>query len=658
MKTRSLFAVILILGTLSLLSLYFGCGGGENVIAENDVDPGSIYYDDATMKLFGSEVPPFSVDPENPPADGAVSIVVNIAGATTVKLTTGGESGCGDLAAETTGANPLTVTGTVGSSGYCDLTAEIDGDPENIYEGRFEVEATDPNIPAVSLSDGDWEEEDMPTAGGSPVITAISGSTTLSCGGTNTYTVSYTGTEDVAGVILRVDGYTNGHFYAFGSGGSGSATFNISAASSCTAGTQTVHVTIIDELDNVSAEFPLTLTLRSASADLAPAFSYSATCSVSGKVTYEKFVVSHAGRSATGIMVPVRLATVKALSAVNNSTVIAQGATGLDGTYSLSFYKNPMSTNYYIAVYATSSSPNQTIVNSQRATYASTSWIIYCDNEPVKTGLDVEITESKYSGAFNIWDVMVSANNYAKTSTGSAPPQLLVLWNRGAQTVSGTSGSYYTSDTRTGLPLIAMTGEPNDPDEWDDMVIGHEYGHFVMSKYSTDDSPGGPHDGRSVPTLALSEGWATFFAGAALGRSRYIDTNGDGVAAISYSFETPPAATPLGTLNGALDGTTDEIAVNAVIWDLLDTSNETKDTLSGRSEAIWKVLTVYLKSGYAKFADRGYPGRDLIDFLDGWICLGFGNEGADNNTGLRGAAIGLMAYPTGFVDDTLASTCK
>ncbi|MFZ4440118.1 MAG: hypothetical protein ACOYOS_16955 [Syntrophales bacterium] len=649
--------------SIAALLIISGCSNSSSsgTVSADAVDPGDTRYNDASMKNFSKERPPLTVEPENPPAGGKVTIVVNVDGATTIKLTTGGESGCGDFPAETSGANPLTVTGNAGTSGYCDLAVEVDGTPD-AYEGRFEVEATDPNIPSVSLTDGGWEEEDMPVAAGGLAITAVKGTTTIACGGTSTFTITYGGSsENAAGVFLRVNGYTDGHFYNYASGASGSATFDLSVASGCQAGPQTVYVVMVDELNNVSAEFPLNLTLQAASADKSAklALAAAATCTVSGKATYEKFIVGATGRSRTGAMVPVRLATVKAIRASDGSTVLARGKTALDGAYSLSFPGNTDDNEYFVQVYATSDTLKQTVVNSKNATYAYKSSTIDCDSEVSKTGLNLQVKADNNSGAFNIWDVAVSANTYAKTSTGTAPPEVKILWNKGAQAKAGKSGSFYTTDNISNLPLIAMTGEKSDPDEWDDMVIGHEYGHFVMEQYSTDDSPGGEHNGRSLPTIALSEGWATFFAGACLGRSLYIDTDGDGAASVSYSFETPPKKTPLGTLDGDLDGATDEIAVNAVLWDLFDSTNETKDTLSGRSVEIWKILTVYLKKDYPKFVDRGYKGRDLIDFLDGWICLGYGDYGsADNKSGLRGAVIGLMQYPEEFIKESLASTCK
>lgn len=79
------------------------------------------------------------------------------------------------------------------------------------------------------------------------------------------------------------------------------------------------------------------------------------------------------------------------------------------------------------------------------------------------------------------------------------------------------------------------------------------------------------------------------------------------------------------------------------------------DTMQDKSTAIWNVMTTYLRSGYAKFADRGYPGHDLVDFLDGWICLGYGNAGADDAHGLRGASTWLMRMPAEYIKEDLPS---
>ncbi len=117
----------------------------------------------------------------------------------------------------------------------------------------------------------------------------------------------------------------------------------------------------------------------------------------------------------------------------------------------------------------------------------------------------------------------------------------------------------------------------SDPDEYDDLILGHEYGHFVMHDYSTSNSPGGSHssNNQEIPTLSWSEGWATFFGCASLGRSTYADTNATGMG-VYYSIESLPAGKPLGNKDGAMNGNLSEAIVAAVLYDFFDTSNEVK----------------------------------------------------------------------------------
>ena len=166
-------------------------------------------------------------------------------------------------------------------------------------------------------------------------------------------------------------------------------------------------------------------------------------------------------------------------------------------------------------------------------------------------------------------------------------------------------------------------------------------------------------DGR----LAWSEGWGTFFGQAALGQPMYVDTTrnaaGASTSGNSWSIETPPTAAgsahPLGNAGNTMSGNVSEGIVSAVLWDLHDTTNEARDTLSGRDGAIFGSFTKYLRSPNARFADRGIAGRDLVDFVDGWRCLGYGSDGADDTKGLRGNLRGRHSLTYDF--GVLAS-CK
>lgn len=66
-----------------------------------------------------------------------------------------------------------------------------------------------------------------------------------------------------------------------------------------------------------------------------------------------------------------------------------------------------------------------------------------------------------------------------------------------------------------------------DTDEFDEMVIAHEFGHFVTYTFSRADSIGGEHSLTDYedPRVAFDEGWATAFAGLVLHTAIYRDSN-------------------------------------------------------------------------------------------------------------------------------------
>lgn len=644
------------------LGLYTGCSSSGGVVEDEYSDLGDAVSDDSDFKDNGAMTPPpLSIDPENPAAAGDVEIEISIDGAETVSFTANGE-GCGTVAS-TEGANPLTINGTAGEKGHCDMVVTAG---EEIYAGRFEVTATEPDIPPISSNDDIWEQGDLPgQIEGGPEITDVSVDDSLASGSTNTFTIDYNyDGYDIVGVYLQIGDHPHGYFYAPTSGSGGQATFDLVIDSDYfddmnASGTdsQDIVIVAVDELNRVGPEYTAVLAIvESENADISADFGLSSSYRVSGKITFEKFIVTaKSGRTSSSVMVPVRQATVKVISKKDNATVLGQGTTREDGTYDITFTNGTGNPSYFVQVYTTSASLKQSVKNRSDNIFAVRSQgNVDGSTEPTKTGLNLAIREADNAGAFNIWDIGVTANTFAKAATGIAAPTVEFLWTRGEKPNDAMSSFYSTDDS--GMPTIAILGDPSDTDEYDDMVIGHEYGHFVMGQYSQDDSPGGDHDidSYSIPPLALSEAWATFFAGMILGRSVYIDSKANGVA-ISYSFETPPSSVPRGTEDGTLGGQVSEAIANAVLWDLFDTTNEKKDTLENKAVAIWKVLTVYLKPGYAKFSDRGYAGRDLVDFLDGWICLGFANIGDDDAAGLRGAAVGLVELPAEYVDADLAS---
>ncbi|HPQ69072.1 MAG TPA: hypothetical protein PKW95_08070 [bacterium] len=357
---------------------------------------------------------------------------------------------------------------------------------------------------------------------------------------------------------------------------------------------------------------------------------------VSGTIKYEDFAITQSGLSSTGTMVPVRFATVDVVREADDE-VLGSSVTDARGKYQIDF-ANDGDPGVYVRVmaYQSDATLRQSVSDLSGAVYAWRAKDSYNEQTAqIKTGYDLEITKAERAGALNIWEVGVTCAETARTYGGKTPSMVSFLWEQGVKPL-GKASSFATRDNK-----IYILGMASDPDEYDDIIIGHEYGHVVQRQYSTNDSPGGSHSSnkQSVPTLAFSEGWATYFGITANKVTSYMDTNKNGMG-VFYSLETLPSSKPLGNKDDKLEGKLSEAVVAAVLLDLDDATNETKDTISSKTTAIWTIMTSYLKEGYGKFHDRGVAGRDLVDFLDGWFCLGFGDEG-DNTKGVKGNVKGL-----------------
>jgi hypothetical protein len=107
----------------------------------------------------------------------------------------------------------------------------------------------------------------------------------------------------------------------------------------------------------------------------------------------------------------------------------------------------------------------------------------------------------------------------------------------------------------------------------------HEYGHFIASSFSHDNSPGGTHslsESDQDVRLAWSEGWATFFGSAVLGSPLAVDTRAGGVS----SFNIESATNSF---------TTNEVSVSAILWDIFDAPFPDDDPITKIAfPTVWK----------------------------------------------------------------------
>jgi len=212
--------------------------------------------------------------------------------------------------------------------------------------------------------------------------------------------------------------------------------------------------------------------------------------------------------------------------------------------------------------------------------------------------------------AFNILDACLRGADMVAILDGAPPASSVrVFWN-----AASTVGTFYSRSDRA-INLLAY-------DAYDDTVIIHEYGHYVMHQYSKDESPGGLHfidDSSQDPRLSWSEGWASYWQ--ALTRdlsgdafpSWYVDVefdaaSGSEVLLISYDCEGPSLA---------VAGSASEVAVQALLWDIGD-GPSTPDPFPGTDDdplevnpvAVWKTVTGPMKTA---------TNITLEDFWEGWF---------------------------------------
>jgi hypothetical protein len=299
---------------------------------------------------------------------------------------------------------------------------------------------------------------------------------------------------------------------------------------------------------------------------------------------------------------PIRLAEITVRDA--NEKIVQCSATDSDGTFS---FELPQSTGSYTIEIGSRSPSNRNsawILNSpneNRHYRLKTTTLSDTDNLNILVRARVHDDEL-LGGAFNIFDQLLNAQDYLRTTTGSchiqgsnsyfpgcipftAAPRIHVYWMPGFSPAVyvGASGSisFYLRGRREMYIQGGQAGNivSSDMDHFDNSVILHEYAHFIEDVYGGANSPGGSHNGDSIidPRLAWSEGWANFFQAAVTGQARYRDTYGSPDCASPCAgayFDEPldPSGLPpndapaLGSLG---EGNFREFSITRLLWDVV-----------------------------------------------------------------------------------------
>ena len=138
------------------------------------------------------------------------------------------------------------------------------------------------------------------------------------------------------------------------------------------------------------------------------------------------------------------------------------------------------------------------------------------------------------SAPFSILEVAYSAmTKIEATDANVSFPDVNFYWSPNNVDSGGDKekGQISTSHYSGGgtMPGVYILGKADvDTDEFDQGVIGHEFGHWLQAVLSYSDSPGGSHANAEFKdaSLAFGEGYGTAVGGLLMSNPLYIDTKG------------------------------------------------------------------------------------------------------------------------------------
>jgi hypothetical protein len=199
-------------------------------------------------------------------------------------------------------------------------------------------------------------------------------------------------------------------------------------------------------------------------------------------------------------------------------------------------------------------------------------------------------TEPRAAAPFAILDTIYTMMQFVRASDPNAHfPPLDAFWsvnNVSSDDVDLTAGEIGTSSYYGSIDSLFILGDDtSDTDEFDDHIVGHEWGHYFEDNLSRIDSPGGNHFlGESLEaTLAFSEGWGYAIAAMGLNDPLYCDTGRPGS---SGGFGLNAETSGFGA-----QGWFNEVSVLTFLYDLWDTNDDGTDNGSVGFTPIYDVMT-------------------------------------------------------------------
>jgi hypothetical protein len=332
---------------------------------------------------------------------------------------------------------------------------------------------------------------------------------------------------------------------------------------------------------------------------------------VTGRFMYLDREFDPTGFTGVEPQLPIRFADVQV---VDGSKIVGSGVTDANGNFVFTVQDSRVR-DIYVRCLARRQTATSTPIDVRSGNQVGTIWSVRTltleNHQPDQNVFIGTLVAVPGAGgeAFNLYDAGLSGVQYLETFTGPGPgPLLLIIFHASNPNLSSYSNNRIVQGNNAG---------------YDDTVLLHEMGHYVVDNYSASDSPGGTHRLSNCSQNIMrdfDEGHASFW-GLSVRRhfnlphsSTYVRTTGQpGPGNLQFFFDSETQ------LPFVCSGATSETSVYTALWDILDgpgASDESPgvdepfDLLEGLDAEYWSVMTTYLPTA---------TNISLEDFWDGWF---------------------------------------
>lgn len=349
---------------------------------------------------------------------------------------------------------------------------------------------------------------------------------------------------------------------------------------------------------------------------------YGASVSVTGTITYLKVIYSRptTGLGLTDQSERSELLTQATVTIITDGTTAATATTDDSGVYS--FANISYTTSFNITVSASnasiqvgSDSNGSTITNVYQNT------ITEDNTSQGSITIDHHISKANNSGAFNIFKQLHIGQQWFATHGYTFTRTIKAVWPNSLGTFFDQSAFIIT--------LLGVSSTNSDPDEFDDDIILHEFGHMAMEEFSLDHSEGGFHTITSNVDLRLawSEGVASYISCAIRNDPVIVDS----ISETTTNNKTQSSSYDNSKPSSSHTESTNELAVTYVLWQANQLDGAATNVLS--TLASFKSLPANLNSEQISldtFHDL-YKSNDLSSFYSNRSIL-YQTDSVANNT--------------------------